>query len=84
MNIAVQPASVTVEVTAQLVDAHLADLGGAIVVVGLCKGDTRKRFVDGELIRTSRVKVIDMARGLILTKNSVYEVVNWKLPGAPF
>ena len=64
-----------IEVTADLRNVSFIDFGrGALVAYGEVFGDTKKRFQDGAGIRTS--KIIDMKDDLIITRNSVYRVIN--------
>lgn len=47
---------------------------GNIVICGEIYNDTKKRFVDGSCIRTSRVESIDFVSGIVKTKNSIYNL----------
>lgn len=44
------------------------------VIWGKIYRDMKGRFADGTYIRTSRIEFIDFTKGLVKTKNSVYEL----------
>ena len=50
---------------------------GYYVVVGEIYNDEKKRFKDGNYMRTSRIKSIDFETGIAITKNSVYNLEKW-------
>lgn len=48
---------------------------GSFCISGLIYGDTKGRFSDGELIRTSRIEAREVKEGdLVQTRNSVYQL----------
>lgn len=60
------------KVTATLKGAYIRDFGPWARLVGYVFGDTMDRFLDGELIGTS--KIVYMCGNYAITRNSVYKV----------
>lgn len=50
-------------------------LGGGCVAHGLIFKDTRRRWPDGKLIRTSEIILYDAVAGLLHTRNSIYKII---------
>lgn len=46
----------------------------SMVVRGLIYNDKKKRFEDGEVVRTSSITKIDLEHFLVFTKNSCYKL----------
>lgn len=62
------------EYTAELRDYYSYPAGNSSVYVGRIYNDSKGRFVDGQIVRTSLVEKVD--GDLVYTMNSVYKLVN--------
>lgn len=62
-------------ITGRLRNASRINTSHGTYVRGEVYGDTKGRFVDGEVIRTSVVVTIE--GNVVLTRNSIYEVETW-------
>lgn len=60
--------------TATLKDWRVERVGNSLMFFGNCYGDTKGRFPDGYPIHTSGVVSVDMTGGLVVTRNSVYQL----------
>lgn len=67
-----------VVITATLRDTSLVWVGDGYVLNGAIEGDTRKRFPDGEVVRTSRIVGFDNKAKTVTTRNSIYRVLPWR------
>ena len=47
---------------------------GDVVIKGEIYNDSKERFEDGALIRTSSVRNIDFIQGVVETRNSIYNL----------
>ena len=63
------------EYTATMKDWRVDDMGEWVTVVGVCVGDSKGRFDDGDIIRTSRVEVLNIQDGFVKTRNSLYKLI---------
>lgn len=61
---------------AYLRNATLVEVGDGVILIGEIYGDRKKRFADGESVRTSFVKQ-SLGHDIFKTKNSVYDVQSW-------
>lgn len=62
--------------TATLKNARLYSVLGGVVVMGMIYNDSKKRFEDGHLVRTSLVTKVELP--LVHTLNTVYTVESWQ------
>jgi hypothetical protein len=49
-------------------------IAGITVVYGNIYGDSKKRFRDGDRVRTSRVSTLDRTTNILVTKNTTYKL----------
>lgn len=64
----------TKEYHAILKDSVIIEIRNYFIAYGIIYEDSKKRFSDGEEIRTSFINSIDLEKGLIFTKNTIYKI----------